>query len=223
MRLSRVSLLLPVVTAFQLAPLRALPRAGRSFVALTAGSDKTPQPADDVKVTIRKRSGDARPALQEDSPVFVANFGHVKKSLSTFLKFWLMGGCGELENWVGTGELEAQHTPSGTTASIEVDVEQATVSLLSPSASSMAGNQPLGEYAIALLDELESLAKSEEVAPPDRLCWPAEAVDSVRLAAWAACAPRETQANAASPSGGESDGGGSETEFERFLKSLKKE
>ena len=28
--------------------------------------------------------------------VFTAEFGHVKQSLSTLLKFWLMGGCGEL-------------------------------------------------------------------------------------------------------------------------------
>ena len=39
-----------------------------------------------------------------------------------------------------------------------------------------------------LLDELESLAKTEDAATADRLCYPPEAVDSVRLAAWAACA-----------------------------------
>lgn len=236
MRLARVSLFLPVVTAFHPAPSGALPRArARSFVALTAD---LPQPADDVKITIRKRSSDARRAVQEDSShgrVFTAKFGHVKKSLSTFLKFWLMGGCGA-SDWVGTGELEAQHNPSGTTASIEIDVESSTVSLRSPAASSTAGNEPLGAYAIALLDELELLAKSEEAAAADRLCYPAEAVDSVRLAAWAACAPREAPAATTSPIGGDADGGGSETEFQvdadggssetefqAFLKSLKKE
>ena len=104
---------------------------------MAAGADETPQPA--VKVTIRKRSdGPAKAGSQDDSVVFAAKFDHVKKSLGTFLKFWLMGGCGDAEGWAGIGELEAQHSPSGTTASILVNVDEATVPLISPSAASLS-------------------------------------------------------------------------------------
>ena len=132
-----------------------------------------------------RMAGETESASSGDgSAVFVASFSHVKSSLSTFLKFWLMGGCG-VDGWSGTGELEAKHMPSGTAASIRVDVEEGTVALV---ASSAGGNPPLGEYSTALLDELHALASTEEAAPADRLCFPPEAVDSVRLAAWAACA-----------------------------------
>jgi len=182
-------------------------------------------PNGNVRITIRKRSATSQQdsAASQDPAVFVAKFSHVKRSLSTFLKFWLMGGCGA-DGWAGTGELEAQHTPSGTTASITVDVEEATVLLSSPAALSTAGNQPLSDYAVALLDELDSLAKAGGVAEPDRLCYPPEAIDSVRLAAWAACARREPADTASSEQNG-STGDGSEAEldeFEKFLKSLKK-
>ena len=166
------------------------------------------RPADnDVKVTIRT-------PIASDSPVFVAKFSHVKPSVSTFLKFWLMGGCGA-EGWAGTGELEALHEPSGTKASILVDTEQSTVSLLSPSAASSEGNPALNLYAIALLDELESLAKTEEAEAADRLCYPPEAVDAVRFGAWAACAPREYMGAASV------EQAAPETEFDKFLRELK--
>jgi hypothetical protein len=221
MRSSCVAFLLHSIAAFQLAPLRALPRV-RSFTVVDMagpGADETPQPADEVQVTIRKRSSsEGFPAFQEGSAVFVAKFSHVKKSLSTLLKFWLMGGCGELdtEGWSGIGELDAQHSPSGTRASIQIDVEHATVSLVSQSSPSVDGNMQLNRYAAALLDELESLAKTEEAAAADRLCYPPEAVDTARLAAWASLAPRDS----ADVVSGQQDGG-SETEFQKFLRSLK--
>ena len=202
-------LLLPAVAAFQPAPLRMLPRAARSGFLPVGKAGTDGQPADDVKITIRKP--EARTAAPES--VFVAQFAHVKPSVATFLKFWLMGGSAD--GWAGTGELEAQHSPSGTKASILVDVEQATVTLVSPSAASADGCPPLNQYAIALLDELESLAKTEEAAAADRLCYPPEAVDAVRMAAWAACAPRDYGGGGAA--GGE-QGGGSETEFDKFLR-----
>ena len=52
------------------------------------------------------------------------------------------------------------------------------------------GSAHLGEFTTALLDEVEGLAKNEEVPEPDRLCYPSSAVDGVRLATWAYCAPR---------------------------------
>ena len=187
--------------------------AARSF-AVRADADGI---ASDVKVTIRKRSVDeAYPAFQEASPIVVAQFSHVKKSLSTFLKFWLMGSCGA-EGWTGTGELEAKHS-SGTLATIDVDAEKATVSLSSQSAPSSVGNRALNQYAAALFDELESLAKTEEAAAADRLCYPPEAVDTARLEAWAALAPREPAADTTS----KEEAVGTETEFQKFLKSLNK-
>ena len=39
-------------------------------------------------------------------------FSHVKQSLSTLLKLWLMGGCG-VEGWAGVGELEALQALAG--------------------------------------------------------------------------------------------------------------
>tara|TARA_B110001452_G_scaffold142475_1_gene118487 strand:+ start:812 stop:1420 length:609 start_codon:yes stop_codon:yes gene_type:complete len=189
------------------------------------------EPPDDMKVTIRKPASQTT-VSQPDPTVFVAKFSHVKPALSTFLKFWLMGGCGELEGWAGTGELEALHSASGTTSSILVDAEQSTVSLTSPSAASSEGNPALNEYAIALLDELETLAKTEDAPTADRLCYPPEAVDSIRFAAWAACAPREydTAIGAAAFGSGEQDAPAAETtpfdpaletEFDKFLREIK--
>ena len=136
----------------------------------------------------------------------------MKQSLSTFLKFWLMGGCGA-EGWAGTDELEAEHSPSGTKASIRIDVEQGTVSLISPSAPSAGGIPELSEYAIALLDELEKLACTEEAAAADRLCYPPEAASAARLKAWAYCAPRGTaDTSAGSGSAGDAGSDGGRTE-----------
>ena len=65
-------------------------------------------------------------------------------------------------------------------ALIEVDVERATVSLLSRSDDSYNSKVQLGRYAATLLDELEGLAKTEEAAAADRLCYPPEAVEAAR-------------------------------------------
>lgn len=203
---------------------------------MTAGADGPPQPPE-VKVTIRKRPVEEAagfvagnyPARIEGAAIFVVEFSHVKPSLATFLKFWLMGGCG-VEGWAGTGELEAEHSPSGTRATIEVDTERGTVSLSSQSAPSAEGNAQLSGYAVALLDELDALAKTEEAAPADRLCYPPEAVDAVRLAAWAALAPREPAESAPGgepqPDGvgepdGDADGELGDTPFAQFLRELK--
>lgn len=113
--------------------------------------------------------------------VFTAEFGHVKKSLSTLLKFWLIGGLeGKAVGWTGTGELEALHSNSGTVASIEVDVESSTVSLVSRSEPSLVGSLQMSIYAHALLDELYDIASTEEAAEGDRLCFPPEAATAAR-------------------------------------------
>jgi hypothetical protein len=237
MRLA-VSTLLSAGAAFQPAHVsqRVLPRCGtrplaiRSVLSMHMNGTNEAAP-DHVKVTIRKRSGEAeagKPATEADdgvafpafsgqaSPeIFAARFSHVKKSLATFFKFWLMGGCG-VEGWSGVGELEAQHT-SGTKASIQVDVEDSIVSLTSQSAPSADGNAQLNDFAVAVLDELETLAKTGEAAERDRLCYPPEAVGPARLAAWASLAPRETTYAVT----GVQPSTAAETEFERFLNSLK--
>ena len=175
--LSCAFVMLTAVSAYQLTSLQhTLPRATR-LLRVTAMVNETP--ADEAERTI-----------PGEDAVFVARFAHVKQSLSMFLKFALIGGMGA-DGWVGTGELEALHAPSGTTASILIDVEQSTVSLISPSAAASGSSSPLNEYAVALLDELETLAKTEEAEAADRLCFPADAVDAARLALSAACARRE--------------------------------
>ena len=184
-------------------PSRAImPRAGYHLTAVTMNEEKLPP----SKITIRKRkdltadelmaklrasrSSSEAAADSEGSATSLGNansdgdvflrigFSHVKKSLGTLLKFWLMGGCGA-KGWAGTGELEAKHT-SGTQASIEVCEEHATVTLLSSSEPSHNKQRQLGRYAEALLDELEGLASTEEAAPADRLCYPPEAVEAAR-------------------------------------------
>lgn len=113
--------------------------------------------------------------------VFTAEFGHVKKSLSTLLKFWLIGGLeGKAAGWNGIGELEALHSNSGAVASIEVDIESSTVSLVSRSEPSLAGSLQMSMYAHALLDELYDIASTEEAAEGDRLCFPPEAATAAR-------------------------------------------
>ena len=180
---------------------------------------------DGVRVTIRRSHSGNQSNKSRDLVVFSASFAHVKGSLSTFLKFWLMGGCGDADGWTGIGELEAKHDASGAMASILVDAEQASVSLVATSEPSAERNGALNQYAVALLDELEALAKTVEAAEADRLCFPPDVIDSARLAAWASLAPRE-------PGGGEDGGdqhddqreGGDDqgpSEFQRFLQSLK--
>ena len=101
MRLSSscATLLLPALAHAAFLPvhtLRALPRAPR------AGS---------FNVVMDATGGDEFPedAYQQ---VFVAEFIHVRKSLNTLLKFWLMGKPDGAKGWTGTGELEAKHASS---------------------------------------------------------------------------------------------------------------
>ena len=149
-----------------------------------AAAEDTDETADDLMAKLRAAAAAAEvtSSVDEPSPVFMSiQFDHVKPSIATLLKFWLMGGCGGVKGWAGTGELEAKHT-SGPVALIEVDVERATVSLLSRSDDSYNSKVQLGRYAAALLDELEGLAKTEEAAAADRLCYPPEAVEAARAA-----------------------------------------
>lgn len=199
MRLSCLSLLPIIVSAFQPAifqHLRTRTTVLRA-VDMAEGSDSESKPP--VKVTIRKRqkppdeetaeqllkklraaaaAAEASDGGLEASPVFICKFDHVKPSLATLLKFWLMGGCGA-KGWSGTGELEAQHT-SGPKAMIEIDADQSAVTLIALADDSYNSKVQLSRYATALLDELEGLAKTEEAAPADRLCYPPEAVDTAR-------------------------------------------
>ena len=210
--LSSVAAFQPAAPAFLSAP-RLL--SGKMPSTVMANLNHTPPPSDNVKVTIRKRSDmparQAVPADDENS-AFVVKFSHVKKSLSTYLKFWLMGGCGA-EGWTGTGELEVQHSSLGATASIQIDVEQATVSLIASLTPSSSGLPQLSQYSVVLLDELQRIANAEEAEPAERLCYPPEAVDAARLAAWAHCAPRE-------PIEADKENNGS-SEFEKFLRGLR--
>ena len=198
LRLCLVSPLGATAASYHAALLR-VPPANFNAIRMSASGESS---SGDVKVTIRKRKPVTSEALQreldakeandarlarlladdgDDSTVFAAKFYHVKPSLATLLKFWLMGGCGA-EGWSGTGELEAQHT-SGTQASIVVDVENATVSLRSTSEPSYNRNVQLSRLATVLLNELEGVARTEEAAEADRLCHPPEAVDSARAMA----------------------------------------
>tara|TARA_B100000768_G_C11150863_1_gene320221 strand:- start:281 stop:589 length:309 start_codon:yes stop_codon:yes gene_type:complete len=98
MRLSCATLLLPALAHAAFLPvhtLRALPRA-------RAGS---------FNVVMDATEGEEFPedAYQQ---VFVAEFIHVRKSLNTLLKFWLMGKPDGAKGWTGTGELEAKHASS---------------------------------------------------------------------------------------------------------------
>ena len=79
----------------------------------------------------------------------------------------------------GIGELEAAH-PSGTLATIEVDVGQGKVKLSSKSEQSLVGKLQLGLYGQALLTELEDLATTDEAEESDRLCFPAAAIAKAR-------------------------------------------
>ena len=195
-------LALSIDASFQTGSVFSLRRAASSHVLLdvTAGNDD--EPSDGVKITIRKGSGEelspeyrerlrveqeaaeanadrlARLLADEEWAVCVVSFAHVKTSLATFLKFWLMGGCG-VRGWSGTGELEAKHT-SGTCASIQIDSEQATVSLLTTSDKSYNSKVQLQRYAKAMLDELQNIASAEDVEADNRLCYPPEAIDTAR-------------------------------------------
>ena len=173
------SLLLQAVLSFQPSglPLRVMAPHGSARGPVTMADVPPPQQPDKVKVTIRKKEKPGAPA-QKGWVFMVVSFEHVKESLATFLKFWLMGGCGAV-GWSGTGETNAKHT-SGTEASIEIDVEKSTVTLRSASEDSYNTRRQLSRYATALLDELEGLAKTEEAAEADRLCYPSAAADSAR-------------------------------------------
>ena len=100
MRLSCATLLLPALAHAAFLPVHALralpraPRAGSFNVVRATGADEQEFPDD---------------AYQQ---VFVAEFIHVRKSLNTLLKFWLMGKPDGAKGWTGTGELEAKHASS---------------------------------------------------------------------------------------------------------------
>ena len=59
-------------------------------------------------------AGADEPEFPDDAyqQVFVAEFIHVRKSLNTLLKFWLMGKPDGAKGWAGTGELEAKQASS---------------------------------------------------------------------------------------------------------------
>ena len=104
LRRSCVTLLLPALAhAFlPVLPLRTLsgPSRGALSRATRSGS---------LNVVM-----DAEPNFPEDAyqQVFVAEFIHVRKSLNTLLKLWLMGKPDGAKGWSGTGELEAKPASS---------------------------------------------------------------------------------------------------------------
>ena len=104
MRLSWTLLLPALAHAFLPVPFGALPRASRVWSVMDAtGADELEFPED---------------AFQQ---VFKAEFIHVRKSLNTLLKFWLMGKPDGAKGWVGTGELEAKHASSLKSAAVGCD------------------------------------------------------------------------------------------------------
>ena len=113
LRRSCVTLLLPaLVHAFlPVLPLRTLsgPSRGALPRATRSGS---------LNVVM-----DAEPNFPEDAyqQVFVAEFIHVRKSLNTLLKLWLMGKPDGAKGWTGTGELEAKPASAVKSAAVECD------------------------------------------------------------------------------------------------------
>ena len=182
LRLLQISLLLTSTSAIRLAPLHT--RMCRTAVVRLCDAEP------EVKVTIRTPARAEEPAEPDVSPVCVMQFEQVKKSAAMFINLWMMGGCGGSDGWRGLGDGVAEHAPTGTRASVQIDVDQATIALMSTYTPAAEGSAHLGEFTTALLDEVEGLAKNEEVPEPDRLCYPSSAVDGVRLATWAYCAPR---------------------------------
>ena len=78
--------------------------------------------------------------------------------------------------------------------------------------------QNFAMYSSTTIDA--ALATLSQAAVADRLCWPPEAVDAARLNAWAALAPRDsTDSDGGEPAAEAEE---EETEFQKFLKSLKK-
>jgi hypothetical protein len=65
----------------------------------------------------------AEPSFPEDAyqQVFVAEFIHVRKSLNTLLKLWLMGKPDGAKGWTGTGELEAKPASFVKSAAVACD------------------------------------------------------------------------------------------------------
>ena len=134
LRRSCVALLLPALAhAFlPVLPLRtlsgpsrrALPRAPRS------GSLNVVMDAGVVM--------DADPNFPEDAyqQVFVAEFIHVRKSLNTLLKLWLMGKPDGAKGWSGTGELEAKPASAVKSAAVECDSSAPSPCLRGPARQS---------------------------------------------------------------------------------------
>ena len=79
---------------------------------------------------------DAEPNFPEDAyqQVFVAEFIHVRKSLNTLLKLWLMGKPDGAKGWSGTGELEAKPVSSVKSAAVECDSSAPSPCLRGPRA-----------------------------------------------------------------------------------------
>lgn len=167
-------------------------RTRNTKLNMIQAGEQGPDANANVDIKIRKPTSSGGPQAATQGTVFMkVSFTHVKDSLSTFLKFWLMGGCGAI-GWAGTGELNAKHT-SGTLASIDVDVDASTVTLLSVSEDTYNTKRQLARYATALLDELEGLSKTEEAAAADRLCYPPQAIDSARMVVTVQLASATTQ------------------------------
>mmetsp|Transcript_10981 Transcript_10981/g.33899 ORF Transcript_10981/g.33899 Transcript_10981/m.33899 type:complete len:169 (-) Transcript_10981:19-525(-) len=105
-------------------------------------------------------------------------FDSVKPSLSTFLKFWLMGK--PVRGWEHTGEMNAVQPDSGAKATIFVDAETNRVGLVSSDDGELGKMVQLSVFAHALYDELQDIAAADEAKPQDRLCYPPKAVDAGR-------------------------------------------
>ena len=103
-----------------------------------------------------------------------------------FINLWMMGGCGGGDGWRGLGDGVAGARRRAR-ASVQIDVEQATIALMSTYTPAAEGSAHLGEFTTALMDEVEGLAKRggsllpllSELRGRRR-----------RLATWAYCAPR---------------------------------
>lgn len=106
-------------------------------------------------------------------------FGQVKKSLKTILKFWLMGA--PVDGFSATSDVTAA-TASGIKVAVFVDEEANRAGIVADAPKDFAGWVALDNFANALYDELEDLATTDEAPPEDRLCGPPEAVAAARAA-----------------------------------------
>ena len=140
LRRSCVTLLLPALAhAFlPVLPLRTL--SGPSRGALP----RAPRSGSLNVVMDAERS--AEPNFPEDAyqQVFVAEFIHVRKSLNTLLKLWLMGKPDGAKGWSGTGELEAKPASAVKSAAVECDSSAPSpIALRTPAAVCTGGSSHL--------------------------------------------------------------------------------